>query len=195
MRKPKVIHDLFYGPDQCHRKYHTYAHCFRVANFAASRAMDCPYLMKYAQSLYVAGIWHDAVYVPGSTDNEEQSALALLVLHPQMEYEANLIRRTTVADHLSDEVTDEIDPVLAILLDADLISLADPWEIFLSNQKLILQENGLDPELPENLKKSAEFLIKFFGRATIYRTPEIRDEYESRAFNNITSIWEMTHNN
>ena len=183
--RPKIITELFFGPDQGHRKYHTYAHCTRVANFASDYAINTKGMEQYANVLYVAGIWHDAVYIPGRSDNEEMSAQALLALHPQMTYEADLIRKTTINDHLSDAVTHESDPILSILLDADLISLSDPWETFVQHQRDILEENGVSVNF---LNRSAEFLTKFLCKEHIYRVPDIRLVYEKTARENISRI-------
>lgn len=182
----KIITDLYYGPDQGHRKYHTYEHAFRVATFATDYVKDTE-LENHIWSLWVAGIWHDAVYEIGRTDNEEMSAQALLVLHPNMPIEADMVRRTTVADHLSDSITFENDAPQAILLDADLISLSDPYDTFIKNQILILEENGLEPT-PTNLRKSAEFLQKFLSKKSIYRAPKVVLEYEDSARENISKF-------
>lgn len=176
----KLITEYYSTPT---RYYHTYEHAFRVATSAQYFAEEHSLGEEQALNCYIAGIWHDAVYVVGNTDNEEQTAQMLLLCHPLKIVPANMVRRTTVADHLSDEITWENDPMQCCLLDADLISLSLRWNFFMEAQKNIAKEHGFDDVTTEH----AKFLVQFLDKKRIYRCPAM-DSYEKAARSNIEQL-------
>ena len=165
------------------RYYHTYLHAAEVADTASTWAMELGFSKSDADTCYIAGIWHDAVYVPGAKDNEELSAQALLKLHPWAHESADIIRKTTVDHHLSDDITWEDDPLTCLVLDADLLSLAAPHDEFLQHQMNIAREYGHE----EISSGQVEILAKFLGKKSIFRS-YIAREHESFAINNITRM-------
>lgn len=165
------------------RYYHTYEHAFRVAHSAQHLAEENGLTEEQSPDCYIAGIWHDAVYVVGNKDNEEQSAQMLLLRHPLKTVPANLVRRTTVADHLSEEIAWENDPMQCCLLDADLISLSLRWIFFMEAQRNIAKEHGLDEVTLEH----AKFLTQFLDKKRIYRCPGMYS-YEKSARANIEQL-------
>ena len=79
---------------------------------------------------------------------------------------------------------------LAILLDADLSSLAAPYGKFVENQHNIIRENGGEVNA-ENCKKSAKFLSSFVRcRKNIYHTDKARELWEASARVNIATWME-----
>lgn len=155
--------------------------------------------------LLLAAKWHDAVYVPmaGADANERCSAAAMNVAYQiarkkianpegsdKIILEAQkLILGTTVANHLMGQgVVNgyfwDREAELAILLDADLGSLADPYDAFLKRQADIIKENFGTVE--EHSKNSAQFLVRFLQvRENIYHTDKARELWEEKARANI----------
>lgn len=173
----------FYEVGAEKRFYHNYEHASYVARLCDAMSIDLLESGKDQNTLYLAAIWHDAVYVPGATDNEEKSAEALLSMDESYTEAAELIRRTTIKDHLSSEVTFENNPLLAILLDADLASLAtESYDKFVENQEKILMENGFSKD---DFSISAMFLKQFLIKRSIYRTVYGKEHFEERARRNI----------
>ncbi len=70
------------------------------------------------ENVLKAALWHDAVYVFGASNNEELSATALLDFDASHSEAADLIRLTTIDEHLSDRINFESNPKASILLDA-----------------------------------------------------------------------------
>jgi predicted metal-dependent HD superfamily phosphohydrolase len=64
--------------------------------------------------------------------------------------------------------------------------------VFLENQKNILRENCLDPELNDSLRKSCSFLDDLaFGRKHLYHTHKARELWEDKAKENIRQLLDM----
>ena len=175
-----------YSVDGHIRHYHNLDHALHVLESLNELVNDVPV------HLAVAALYHDAVYVPGagSDANELCSRAALEIDWKAIDAGPSivmvtsqlLIRNTCIAVHLMNRraVGD-----LAVLLDADLHSLAAPWEVFVKNQHNIIRENG--GELTnENFVKCGEFLRRFLsGRDHIYHTDAGRDKWEAAACENI----------
>lgn len=149
-------------------------------------------------SVILAAAWHDAVYYPGAgaDANERASAAALKQEFMAMNTDhqqhmgtvteaMRLIGQTAIQVHLTpDHVTDYN---LALLLDADLRSLALPYEEFLKNQENIVAENY--GQWPDDRRRAAEFL-KLFTRQFIYHTDAGRRLWEEKARQNIARLFE-----
>lgn len=173
------------------RKYHNWGHATRVAN-----ACDLITNHNASDALLLAAWWHDAVYVPGagSDANERCSSAALAGTVKQTDISTfsdadktsvnlaqDMIEYTTIENHLHHT---QISGDLAILLDADLSSLADPYADFVQTQANVLEENGMTMETHK--EKSAEFLHKFLTcRKFIYHTDYAREHWEKAARINI----------
>lgn len=160
----RLIHDLYSTP---RRYYHTIGHARDVAYLSETWAINLKFTTAEVVTCFVAGMWHDAVYKVGELDNEELSAQALLELHPHMQVAADIIRKTTIMDHLSPNITFENDPLTAVVLDADLRSLADEYDVFVRHQVNIAKEHGLSKITAQHCK----FLTQFLVKDKIYRTP------------------------
>jgi predicted metal-dependent HD superfamily phosphohydrolase len=175
------------------RFYHNYEHASIVTKAAHTLTNNEPSL-----ALLIAAIWHDAVYFPnaGSDANERCSSAALcnearkiarsVELSKETKDAVNkaqdLIEYTAVKYHMHET---RIGGELAILLDADLSSLAVPYSRFVDNQHNIIRENG-GVVNPENCKKSAEFLVQLSKcRKYIYHTDKARELWEDKAQSNI----------
>lgn len=179
----------YYGQNAVDRKYHNLYHAHTVVRnlHALTNNTTTP-------SLVLAGLWHDAVYFPGvgTNANEMCSARAFEIefdryvtdpAYNQIKRDTRLlIKRTTIDDHLS---CNAIQGDEAYLLDADLGSLAAPWDEFINTQGNIILENS--GQIPRDYKKGAEFLKMFlWKRDFIYHTAEARELWEYNARLNIT---------
>lgn len=179
----KLYHEHFIDPANV-RKYHNHTHCVHVASVCIDICKKLNFKDIYSY-IEIAALWHDVVYIPGRTDNEELSAQALLALHPHLRFSADLIRNTTITHHLSETITWENLPSVCVLLDADLDSLAFSWKRFVEVQCAILAESN-----QTDLSKSARFLKQFLNKQRIYRCPESEaKEFIARA--NITKFVEL----
>jgi len=110
-------------PHYDNRPYHNWSHIHEMLGFI--RSLNLP--EEDGIIAHYVAYYHDAVYVPGSQTNEEESAELFLADHPcqndmteeRRQRIANLIRATK-----THELTD--DPLSAVIMDADMFILAAP---------------------------------------------------------------------
>ena len=135
-----------------------------------------------------AAIWfHDAVYVPGRTDNEEQSAelARTSLLEAQVASEATervgalvLATRHATTPHQADE---------SLLCDIDVSILGtrpEPFDLF---ERQIRQEYANVPEQIYRRRRS-EILRGFLNRPSIFQTAWFRERYEAPARENLERV-------
>lgn len=178
--------------DTPHRFYHTHRHAVDVAYAAMHISRHMRFTVdermehlpeRVADILWVAGMWHDAIYVVGAPDNEELSAIALLSHYPEMVVAADLIKKTTIADHFDESITWEENPMLCCLLDADIRSLSYSYDRFVAAQLEIAAEHGVC----EITIAHVDFLKRFLAKNRIYRAP-MSDTKEENARENINIL-------
>lgn len=166
------------------RHYHTLVHALSVAT-AARRLMlitDRKTDYERIMDVYLAGLWHDAVYNVGSKDNESASAGMFSLFYPGRENVARLISSTTITDHLSEE---PVDVQLACLLDADLLSLSNDFDSFMRSNHGICVEGEL------TRRAHSAFLMRFLSKRSIYRTAYMKEHYEQVARENISRYYKI----
>ncbi len=165
------------------RAYHTAEHiedCLTQLDQSRSAAQHLDHVE--------TAIWfHDAVYLPGSPDNEERSAD---------------LARTTLAEYgvpaqLADRIAELIlatrhialarDPDAALLCDIDLSILGTPPERFAEFERRIRREYAWVPE-PVYRSARSEILRGFLGRRSIYQTDYFRSRYESQGRTNLEGL-------
>ena len=167
---------------QPHRAYHNLEHireCLEhldAARHLAARPIEVE-----------LAIWfHDAIYDPQRTDNEERSALlaeeTLRAVGSEMETArrvGDLIRLTT---HTSQDLTGDE----ALLCDVDLAILGAEPGRFARYDADIRQEYDWVPE-DVYRRERMRVLERFLERPRIYRTPFFYDRLERQARANITA--------
>ncbi|MDB6053106.1 MAG: hypothetical protein JWN25_629 [Verrucomicrobiales bacterium] len=171
------------------RFYHTHQHiaeCLAEFDEARKLAVD-PTVVEFA-------LWfHDAVYDPKASDNEEQSvALALECINSigtnqkLSEHVAFLIMATK-----NHEVGTSIDA--AVMVDVDLSILGRDTKHFWEYEEQIRNEYRWVPHLVFASKR-AEILKRFLSRERIFATDWFRNKYESQARLNLeASIEALSH--
>lgn len=140
-------------------------------------------------------LFHDCIYVPGSPPgiNETLSAITASkvirfsdIKSINLELLEKIILATRVQNYLDPSFFDED---CNRVMDADIASLAEPYEFFLQNNANIIFENHgpirFEHEIDICSFASAEFLAKISSRPFIYRTHEARDLLETKARENI----------
>ena len=169
--------EQFYG--ESHRAYHNFHHigdCLREFD-AAHSLLNNPTAVEMA-------IWfHDVIYNPRATDNEEQSA--------------GVAKQCLVKAGAGNEVVAAVDAMIlatkthtardqdsSVLLDIDLSILGATPERFLRYENQIRQEYDWVPEDVFRAKRS-EILEKFLGRDRIYTTDLFFKRYEASARSNL----------
>ncbi|MER3479799.1 MAG: hypothetical protein C4327_04765 [Meiothermus sp.] len=160
------LDDLLRRYGEPHRSYHNLYHLE-----ALFQALE-PHPVREKAALELAVWFHDAVYDPTRTDNEEESAaLAVRSLAP-MGLSPALVGRV-VEVILATKTHRATDPSVALFLDADLSILGSDAKTYLRYARAIRQEHAW---MPEELYRAgrARVLEGFLRRERIYQTEPFR---------------------
>ncbi|MBL7999168.1 MAG: hypothetical protein JNL32_11075 [Candidatus Kapabacteria bacterium] len=162
------------------RHYHTLCHL----ELMLLELQNVKYLINDWNSVLFALFYHDIVYLPTRTDNEEVSAVFLSrvqdilgVPHRCRVQSEEFVRATSGHTH-----TTEIDK--GLFLDADLAILGQEWEKYSLYAANIRREYGMFSDVQYNEGRAA-VLRRFLNMKFIYSTNEFRDRYEIRAKENL----------
>lgn len=163
------------------RHYHNQQHIAEcLAEFDGAR-----HLTQQPAVVELALWFHDAVYDPKASDNEEQSAAM-----------ARLCLETSGASRLAVTVSDlvmatkahsiEAGPDAALMVDVDLSILGQGEQRFAEYEAQVREEYRWVPKLIFNSKR-AEILERFLARSRIYATDFFATKYEQQARRNLES--------
>lgn len=168
------------------RHYHTWAH---VEALLAHYRKWVRYFQRPGPVLW-ALYWHDAIYDPQASDNEEQSALLLekeaagLLSPHDVTFAARLIRATathTIPDGLPTSDAED----LALFLDLDLSILGAPEEVYDRYEQAIRAEYAFVDEDQCRAGRSA-ILKGFLDRDRLYFTDIAHTDWDAAARANLT---------
>ena len=188
-----------------HRRYHTWDHiaaCFQALGkladapphyAAVSVAPKLPHLGSCAVSLAI--LYHDAIYDPMASDNEEKSALLLLEERGKYvapsdrdiraaAYAIRLTKYSAPPEALLTSAPPDGDKTAAILHDVDLSILGSPPETYAAFERFIQLEY---PSVPAGKYFRARKLIlqSFLDRPSIYQLPAAKRLWEDAARENL----------
>ncbi|MGP4044266.1 HD domain-containing protein [Streptomyces sp. 2A115] len=163
------------------RRYHTLDHLAAVLDHidVLEKDADDPDLVR------LAAWFHDAVYLPDRSENEERSArlaeraLPEIGLSPTATAEvARLVRLTVTHDPADD------DPNGRVLCDADLAILAAPPDTYAAYTAAVREEYAFVP--PDAFREGrAAILRQLLDLPRLFRTPYGTREWEGRARRNL----------
>jgi predicted metal-dependent HD superfamily phosphohydrolase len=153
-----------------HRRYHTVRHLRAV--LAALHRWCGPEL---PPALLTAALWHDALYDPRASDNEEKSAALV------EDARAAQLILATKTHHPLDDGQD-----MRLLLDADLWILGAPQRVYARYAALIRQEYAHVPEVVYRAGRAA-VLERFLARPRLYMGEH--PAREARARENLSGEW------
>ncbi|MET8950761.1 hypothetical protein [Streptomyces sp. NPDC004533] len=169
------------------RRYHTLAHLTAVLDHidVLREHADDPDVVR------LAAWFHDAVYLPDRSENEERSArLAERALPEAGVTEertaevARLVRLTVTHDPADDDRDGQV------LCDADLAILAAPPSAYAAYTAAVREEYGFVPGDAFRTGRSA-ILRELLGLPRMFHTPYGQDHWEATARYNIASELEM----
>ncbi|NUP19343.1 MAG: hypothetical protein HOZ81_25300 [Streptomyces sp.] len=169
------------------RRYHTLAHLTAVLDHIDELAghADDPDVVR------LAAWFHDAVYLPDRSENEERSARLAERALPEAGVPAErtaevarLVRLTTTHDPAPD------DPDGQVLCDADLAILAAPPSAYAAYTAAVREEYHFVPNDAFREGRAA-ILRQLLALPTLFRTPHGRKEWEATARYNLAGELEM----
>lgn len=174
---------------ETHRHYHNLQHldeCLRELDAVRSLATQ--------PAVVEAALWfHDAVYDPRSTTNEEDSAALAVAVLTEAKLPAPLINtvRQLILSTKTHQPGDHADA--ALLIDIDLAILGQPPARFREYELGIKAEYSWVPATTY-AQKRAEILKGFLRRSSIYRTAHFKDRYETTARSNLARAIDALRN-
>ena len=183
--------DLIARWSEPQRHYHTLDHLtfmLSVVDAAAIRgkAPDPAAASAGLTAVRLAAWFHDAVYDPTGTDNEERSAsLATQVLPTLRVGEGTVAEVTRLVLLTADHRVADGDPSGALLADADLAILGTAPETYRAYADAIRREYAHVPEDAYRAGRAA-VLRHILDLPVLYHLPEHRAAWDSRARANIT---------
>lgn len=189
-----IFHKLMSAYSSQYRFYHSISHVKNVLNELDNIWQNIPCCdifsdvnnrEKYYRILYLSIWFHDAVYIPGSSSNEIESAdLAASELQnlniPEIEIK---IICENILSTINHKPISELE-VCNFFLDLDLSILGQNEDIYLEYSDNIRKEYAFVDENIYNQKRR-EILLNFIGRNSLYYTKIFREKYETKARKNI----------
>jgi predicted metal-dependent HD superfamily phosphohydrolase len=168
-----------------HRAYHTVDHLSDVLDRVAELGIDEePRAVGVAQ---LAAWWHDAVYDPSATDNEDRSAglaatelAALRVDDATVAEVARLVRLTATHD------ADPADTAATLLCDADLAILGSDPDRYSAYAADVRREYAAVPDAAFRAGRAA-VLTRLLARERLFVTARGRTRFEAAARRNVAA--------
>ncbi|MFI2777937.1 hypothetical protein [Streptomyces sp. ALB3] len=172
------------------RRYHTTAHLIQVLDHVDTLAGHA----RNPDLVRLAAWFHDAVYRPDRSENEERSAAVAERALPEAGVPeaaaaevARLVRLTTGHDPADGDADGEV------LCDADLAILAASPKEYAAYAAQVREEYGFVPEDAFREGRSA-VLRQLLALPRLFRTPHGAAEWEARARQNLTTELDLlTH--
>ncbi len=163
------------------RYYHTIEHGLEVASTVQMLADTRPAADR--DDLRLAAWVHDAHFEPDNDDNEERSALLAERLALQLAIGPERSRRVAELVHVSSHTVRPADELEAMMCDADLATLAKPWEAYTADVANIRAELRIDDDTvwPEVRLT----MLSFFEKKTpLYHGSKATETWEAAAIGN-----------
>lgn len=162
------------------RAYHTIDHIFMMLDGFE----EVMHLLTDPRAVLLAIWYHDAVYFPRLSNNEEQSLKLAAQDLFRAGCDAAFIKK--VCDHIraSDHREGEEDPDTQVFLDLDLAILGKDESTFDRYDRAIRQEY-IFVEDEDYYKGRLQVLERFLRRKPLYYTPFLREKYEKQAKQNL----------
>jgi predicted metal-dependent HD superfamily phosphohydrolase len=174
-----IYEALRFEYDSSPRRYHNFGHVIEVLSDYRSCAWKAP------ASVAWAILFHDAVYEPGRTDNEANSADVMERCLKGTNYDIERIRHLIMltARH-GTLLQGDVDDAAAQFLDCDMAILGAPDSRYKTYANAIRYEYGMIDDDVYRVGRSA-FLKRLLALPSIYLTPRFRTTHEESARRNI----------
>ena len=163
-----------------HRHYHTLQHldeCF-------ARFDECPVRTDHANEIELALWFHDAVYDPHRSDNEEQSAQWARTEASRFGIDADAVERIHGLILATKHNVAPATEAAKVTVDVDLSILAAPEERFDDYERQVRAEYSWVPGFLFRRKRK-EILESFLARPAIFQTAYFQAKYETAARHNL----------
>lgn len=164
------------------RHYHNLQHVIQLLGLCSELEIEDP-------DIVLAAIYHDIIYKPGSSRNEEKSADYARKSLVRLDVDLDRVERVCeMILATSNHLAPQDHPEKQTFLDLDLSILGSSLEDYRAYSKGVRKEH---PWLPGFLfrKKRRQFLEKVLAEECIFHTDLFREKFEDSARANIE--WEL----
>jgi predicted metal-dependent HD superfamily phosphohydrolase len=178
-----VFQDLIIAYSQPHRYYHNLRHIQQVFDVVAEMRSQADNFVAIGLAVW----FHDVIYNPKATDNEEKSALYARKILTQLETSPEIVKKVTkmiLMTKSHQTLSKDIDT--QIFLDADLSIFGSSPSDYNNYKQAIRQEYAWIAE-NEYRDRRKQVLSRFLQRDRIYLTEYLFKKLELNARKNIQS--------
>jgi predicted metal-dependent HD superfamily phosphohydrolase len=183
---PDLLPELARRYAEPHRVYHGIDHIAALAQLYVEVAHGPTWHAPIEVALAI--LFHDAIYEPGRSDNEDRSAeLAIDMLRDRPINEAVDVTRIAQmirATKTHDQLTHPDDHDLAHFIDADMAIIGTAPAVYDAYAQAVRREFSSIPS-PMFDRGRAAFLTKQLARPSLFHTPWFRARYEDAARANL----------
>jgi predicted metal-dependent HD superfamily phosphohydrolase len=168
------------------RHFHTWEHVERVLKAAEWYYTTITMGRTPPSGVYSAILWHDAVYLPGATDNERKSADLYRDQHKGYQdcrmtlWVQKAIQATATHEPVIEGLHGVHGPI-NVMLSCDLVSLAAPWHVFKQDARNICKEYLTAYDEKVVREGRVHFYEQMAKRKTIYPHPYFEMTHGKRA--------------
>lgn len=171
----KHLQHLFELYDQPHRYYHNFSHIVRMLYVLNKHTVEI------TPELYIAVLYHDAIYDPTRDDNEAQSALL---------YESHCIDMGDTPDEKIIQMILDTKEHISTLEESKLLIDADLWTLGSNIWTYEMYTKAIEKEYShlsdaEKYIGRTTFLEKMLARENIFYTPDFQRFYTHAAKTNL----------
>lgn len=163
------------------RFYHTLAHLEHMLG----QLLEVKEEIQDWNAVLFALYYHDIIYDPLKSDNEEQSALFGAERMKQIGVPAQSINDCKVHILATKHHREPSHSDTAYFMDIDLSILGQPWEMYVSYYKKIRMEYAVYPDLVYNIGRR-KVLNNFLAMDRIFKTDVFYNKFEAQAKHNIS---------
>lgn len=172
------------------RRYHGVRHVVWVVRHVHELAAEVP--VRDLGAVVAAAFFHDAVYRPGATDNEQESAALAERVLADLGWEADRCREVGALVRATERHEPDGDPDRSVLIDADLAVLGSEPAAYQAYVTGVRAEHaGVDDGAWR--RGRSEVLRRLLDRRPLYATEPGRRRWESRARANVTAELATLH--
>ena len=181
----KLWREIYHSYTAEGRHYHTLAH---LENMFLELQLVRPEFKDW-DAVFFALFYHDIVYFPTDTGNEEKSAGVAAARLSELALPAGKIEKCKTIILATKSHSESTCSDINYFTDADLSILGQDWKIYLCYIRDLRKEYSSYPDLIFRAGRKT-VLNHFLGRSTIYKTPFFIAKFEKKARKNLAR--EMT---
>ena len=181
-----LVGELWREIERCYTGKHRYYHSLTHLRHLLGQLVEARALIQDWETILFSLYYHDVVYRPVKSNNEEKSAELAKQRMQQAGVPASIIARCqaqilATKSHQSSAASDT-----NYFTDADLSVLGHPWEQYTHYYQGVRKEYAVYPNVVYNAGRR-KVLKHFLAMDSLFKTDFFRDQYEAQARLNLKS--------